>query len=143
MSSVLILHILAAFVWLGCVLTETVFERVGDGSEVIRRFIAEAHWRIDVFVEIPAFVVVALTGAYMAAVLPSSPGIMIMMTAGLIAVGISVYCTYLVRERLRAAEAGEASLWFELDHQLHRCGAVVLIGVLVALSAGVSLFVAG
>jgi len=143
MSSVVFLHIVDALIWFGCVLTEMVFERVGDGSETIRQFISEAHWRIDLYVEIPAFVVVLFSGGHLAGVLSWTPAVVVMIVAGLIAVGVNVYCVVLVRRRLAAAQANDSSLWFEIDHSQHRWGAVVLVAQLVALAAAATMFGAG
>jgi hypothetical protein len=143
MNAVLFLHILAAFVWLGCVLAESVIERAGDGSEIIRRFVSQAHWRIDLIVEIPAFVIVLLTGAHLAFAFPFTPAIAGMTIAGLVAVGLNLHCVGLVRRRLKAAEAGDYARWLELDHRQHLYGAIVLIAILVALAFGASLFLGG
>lgn len=143
MSSVLFLHIVAALIWFGCVLTEAVLERVGDGSETIRQFISEAHWRIDLYLETPAFVVALFSGGHLAGVLAWTPAIAVMVVSGLIAAGANVYCVVLVRRRLAAAQASHSSLWFEIDNRLHRWGAVVLVAQLAALGAAATMFTAG
>jgi hypothetical protein len=48
----------------------------------------------------------------------------------------NLYCVWLVFRRRDAAVAGDWSRFEALDHLQHTFGAVVLIGVLVALVAG-------
>lgn len=65
---ILIIHLLCAGLWLGCVLTEVLFERalLGQGRDA-ERTLAALRWRVDVWVEMPAFVAVALLGVLVAA----------------------------------------------------------------------------
>jgi hypothetical protein len=143
MTLVLFLHLACAFLWLGCVLVEGVFERVGDGSDATRLFISRAHWRIDRIVEIPAFSGVLATGAFMIAGVELSPLLLLKIAAGSLAIGFNIYCVVLVRSRLRAAEAGDFARWAVIDHSQHRHGAAVLAAMVVALAIGGYLFVAG
>ncbi|MGO9742101.1 MAG: hypothetical protein ACLPN5_11425 [Roseiarcus sp.] len=142
MSIAVFLHMLAAFVWLGSVLTEWVFERAGDGSDADRLYISRAHWRIDLFVETPAFALVLLTGLYLFGGAPPTALVGGMVGAGLVAVGFNIYRSYLVYIRLKAAEAGDFERWLAIDHQHNILGAVVLIAMLIALAIGASLFTA-
>ncbi len=47
---------------------------------------------------------------------------------------------WLVFLRAKAAEAGEWETFSALDHLQHKYGAVVLLGILVALGIGIYLF---
>ena len=143
MTAVLFLHMLCAFVWLGCVLTETVMERAGDVSTVVRRLVSRAHWRIDLLVELPAFLGVLLTGGYMVQFISMTPLLMLKIAAGLIAVGVNVYCVLLVGRRHAAAVGGNFGLWEAIDRRQHRYGAVVLVAMLFALAIGGHLLIAG
>ena len=143
MNVVLFLHVLFACVWVGCVLTQGVLERAGDGSDAIRLFISRAHWRIDQFVEIPAFVIVLLTGAHMWTAVNPNTLIAAMVLVGLVAIVINVYCVHLARMRLKAAEAGDFRRWVEIDGQLHVYGAVLLVAQVAALAIGGNIFVGG
>lgn len=65
MNSVLLpIHHCAVGVWLGCVITEALFERAllakGREQELI---LVELHKRVDLIVEIPAFMIVLISGA--------------------------------------------------------------------------------
>ena len=72
-----------------------------------------------------------------------SPLLLLKIAAGLLAIGFNIYCVYLVRERLKAGEAGDFVRWVALDHSQHRHGAVVFVALLAALGIGGYLFVVG
>ncbi len=62
MSTVLALHFGFATIWLGCVVTEALFERAllaGDRSAHLT--LADLHVRVDKFIEVPAILVVLMT----------------------------------------------------------------------------------
>lgn len=62
-TTVLLVHILLVGIWLGCVLTEALFERalLGKGREQ-EWILTRLHKRVDVWIEIPAFVGVLVSG---------------------------------------------------------------------------------
>ena len=55
MSLTLLLHLVFAGAWLGCILVEVLFEHGSGGGSDMRLFISKLHWRVDLFIEIPAF----------------------------------------------------------------------------------------
>jgi len=63
-SSLVFVHLLFVGIWLGCVLTEALFERAllgqGPAQELL---LAGLHKKVDLWVEIPAFTLVLLSGA--------------------------------------------------------------------------------
>lgn len=61
---------------------------------------------------------------------------------GLVAIAANAYCVLLVLRRAEAAGAGQWKEFSRLDHLQHRSGAVVLSGILIALSIGFYLHVA-
>jgi hypothetical protein len=134
------LHIVAVGVWLGCVLTEALFERalLGKGREQ-ELLLAGLHWRVDLIVEIPAFVVALLTGALMLQSATPSALLHAKIGFGLLAAAANVYCVWLVFRRLAHARAGRWAAFDRVDHLQHKFGAVVLVGIVVALSIGVYL----
>jgi hypothetical protein len=143
MTSLLLpLHIVAAGLWLGCVLTEALFERAllgqGPAHELI---LVRLHQRVDQIVEIPAFLAVLVTGGLMLAQAPLSALLAVKVGLGLTAVAANVWCVRLVFLRATAAERGEREAFARLDHAQHRYGAVVLLTMIGALVLG--LFAAG
>jgi hypothetical protein len=137
----LILHLLFVGIWLGCVLTEALFERAllgkGRAQELI---LVVLHKRVDLLVEIPAFLVVLITGGLLLA--GSGVGTLLQLKIGfaLLAIAANVFCVWLVFLRARAAENGDWTTFAALDHLQHKFGAVVLLGILTALGLGIYLF---
>jgi len=132
------LHIGFAFLWLGCVLTEALFERAMlAGDRASHKALANLHARVDLVVEIPAMLVVLVTGAllWMRA---GDYGVaeLVMIGAGAVALLANGYCVWLVFKRRSAAHAEEWDAFDRLDHLQHRVGAIVLLGLLVAIVAG-------
>lgn len=139
MSTALVaIHAVSAGLWLGCILTEALFERallpIGRDSQLT---LARLHVRVDKVVEVPAIIGVLVSGLLMFP-LSNRSGIAFqtMLAAGGIAIAANLYCVWLVFKRCDAAAAGNWQRFDALDHIQHKVGAIVLIGVLVALVAG-------
>lgn len=135
----LALHLVFASVWLGCILTEVLFERalLPKGPDA-RTTLAQLHVRVDKVIEIPSIVIVLITGAWLWIQSPVvNRGFYPMLVAGSVAIAANAYCVCLVFKRRRAANAGDWPRFDVLDHKQHKFGAVVLIGVLMALGAAI------
>lgn len=142
MNSVLLpMHLAFAGIWLGCVLTEALFERalLGKGREQELILVA-LHKRVDLIVEIPAFVVVCITGAFMFFTADTSSLLIVKMAFGLLAIAVNIYCIWLVFRRATAASAGHWDEFTRLDHLQHKFGAVVLFAIVIALVIGIYRF---
>jgi hypothetical protein len=128
-------------VWLGCVITEALFERalLGKGREQ-ELILARLHRRVDLFVEIPAFSVVLITGIFMFVGTSSGALLNTKIGFGLFAIAANIYCVRLVFRRATAAESDQWQEFSRLDALQHKLGAVVALGLLVALSMGVYLY---
>jgi len=72
-SLLLPVHLVSAGLWLGCVLTEALFERalLGRGRDA-ERILARLHKRVDLYVELLALVGVLITGVLMVRTAPPS-----------------------------------------------------------------------
>lgn len=136
----LTLHLIFVGLWLGCVLTEALFERalLGQGRDK-ERILSALHKRVDVFIEIPAFTLVLVTGVLLLAHAPASALLHAKLAFAALAIGANVYCVHLVFKRHRLAAQGDWPAFESVDHLQHRMGAVVLLGMLVALSLGLYL----
>jgi len=137
-TSILFFHVGFACVWLGCVVTEGLFERAllaGDRSAHL--VLADLHVRVDKFIEIPARLIVFFAGVWLW-FHAASNGVAFysMLTAGFIAIVANVYCVLLVFKRQGAAHAGDWDEFDRLNHLQHKIGAILLVGILVALVAG-------
>lgn len=139
-SMLLILHILFIGIWLGCVLTEALFERAllgqGRAQELL---LADLHKRVDVWIEIPAFIAVVVTGGMLLLQAAPSAWLHIKIALGLLAVVTNGMCVGLVFARAKAAHAGNWERFDRLDHVQHKLGAVVLLALLGALGVGLKL----
>ncbi|TNE42642.1 MAG: hypothetical protein EP347_00455 [Alphaproteobacteria bacterium] len=138
MTVLLPLHYGFAMLWLGCVITEALFERAllsGDRSSHL--LLADLHVKVDKFVEIPAMCIVTLSGIWLwrfAEVVGAA--FYTMVCAGCIAILANVYCVVLVFKRRDAAHNQDWAAFDILDHRQHKFGGLVLIGLLVALGSG-------
>jgi hypothetical protein len=137
----LVVHIVFVGIWLGCVITEALFERAllgkGRAEELI---LVGLHKRVDLIVEIPAILVVLITGGLLLTSASPSSELYTKIAFAFIAIVANIYCVWLVFRRAKAAEAGEWESFSALDHLQHKYGAVVLVFILVALGIGVYLF---
>lgn len=134
----LAIHLIFAAVWLGCILTEALFERAllaqGQAAHLT---LARLHVRVDNLIELPAIVVVLTSGlALLSQSLPQLPSFYVMALSGVAAIGLNLFCVRLVYKRRSAAEAGAWPEFARLDHIQHKAGAGVLVFVLAALIAG-------
>ena len=131
------LHLLLVGVWLGCVLTEALFERalLGQGPQA-QRLLARLHWRVDLWVEVPAFAAVVATGL---ALLPGQAWdgwLVFKLGCASLAVVANTWCVGLVARRQTHALAGDWTAFAAVDHRQHQVGALVLLGLLGAAVAG-------
>lgn len=137
-KGLLFAHLVSAAVWLGCILTEAVFERVllaGDRSS--HRALADLHVRVDLLVELPTLLLVLGTGLVMAiGSFPEAAWFRTMLASGAGAIGLNLFCIWLVIERRSAAAVQAWPRFARLDHLQHKAGAGVLLLVLVAFLAG-------
>ena len=140
MKILVAVHAVCASLWLGCVLTEALFERalLPKGADA-RLTLAALHVRVDKLVEIPAILGVAVSGVLMLG-LGRAGGFSfkLMVGAGLVAILANAYCVLLVLNRHAAVVKGDWARFEALDHKQHKFGAIVLVAMLVALGAGYS-----
>lgn len=136
MSSMTMVHVFAAGLWLGCILVEVFFERALAGRDDLRLLLATLHRNVDLFVELPAFLVVLASGALMIGAATPGVALYLMIGLGVIAVAANIHCLRLVLRRRRFALAEEWSKFERVDHLQHKVGAVVLVAVVAAMAVG-------
>ena len=136
--ALLALHFGFSTIWLGCVLTEALFERAllaGDRSAHLK--LADLHVRVDKYIEVPAILFVLITGAALWGSSSSTgSAFYTMLSAGLVAVAANAYCVWLVFRRRDPAQAESWDEFDRLDHLQHKVGAIVLVGLLASVIAG-------
>lgn len=129
------LHLVAVGVWLGCLATEIAFEKAMGTEAAIRQWVSALHDKVDRWVEGPAFVAVAISGAVLLGRTPWTPGLAIKVALGLGAVIANVWCLHLVLARQRAARAGIGPAWVDIDRRQHKWGTAVVVLLLATLLA--------
>jgi uncharacterized membrane protein len=140
MKILLPLHLLFAGVWLGCVLTEALFERalLGKGRQQ-ELILVELHKRVDLIIETPAFVAVLVSGILLYFQAEADWLLHTKIGIGLLAVATNVYCVRLVFLRATAAKLGVWKRFSHLDKQQHLYGALVLVALLVTAGIGLTM----
>lgn len=133
----LVWHLVCVGAWLGCVLTEALFERAMLSMGLpAHRPLANLHWRVDLWIEIPAFGGVLASGVCL--VLQSGGGIDAMLRAkvvvGTLAVALNLWCVGLVWRRRARSAVGDQAGFARIDQAQHRWGAGVLLALLSALA---------
>jgi hypothetical protein len=136
MSGLVNIHVLAAGLWLGCVLVEVFFERALAGRDEHRLLLGRLHRNVDLFIELPALLAVLASGALLIGAAAPGAALYLMIGLGVIAVAANIYCLLLVLRRRRLALAGDWSGFERADHLQHKVGAVVLVAVVAAMAAG-------
>jgi hypothetical protein len=101
--------------------------------------LANLHKRVDLFIEIPAFIGVTVTGAWLLGQAMPSLWLYIKVAMAIVAVVANAICVWLVFERAAAAQADNWERFDRLDKVQHQLGAVVLLGMLGALGFGLAL----
>mgnify|MGYP003592089876 CR=1 FL=1 len=131
------LHAVLAGAWIGVVLVEALVERalLGQGRDK-DLLLARLHWRIDKLVELPLLVAVAVSGAKLLRGMPLDGLLRAKLACAALAIFANLYCIWLVRLRLKMAEAGAWELFAMIDRRQHQVGAVVLLGLLAATGLG-------
>jgi hypothetical protein len=89
-------HLVALCLWGGCVLAESVVE-LAAVDDVGRVHATRVHFWIDVLVELPLIAAVLTTGVLLAGrSWPPSSLLATKMAAGLVGVGVNLYCAVMV-----------------------------------------------
>ncbi len=138
---VFIFHLIFIGIWVGCVLTEALFERAllgkGRDKEII---LCALHKKVDIFIEVPAFIIVAITGAILSSSTNFTPLILTKITFGILAILVNIYCVFLVFKRADSAKAENWINFEKLDHLQHKAGALVLMFQVFAIICGAMVF---
>jgi len=130
-----LVHLLSLGIWIGCIATETVVEHSVQ-DEHARDYVARVHWPIDLYVEVPAFMLVALSGLMLWR--QSQPDLLLTVkaAAGVAGVFANAACVWIVCARARARTAANQAAYRRLDDAQHKFGAVLVALLAIALGLG-------
>ncbi|MGO9359786.1 MAG: hypothetical protein ACLP1D_19330 [Xanthobacteraceae bacterium] len=95
------------------------------------------HWPIDLYVEAPAFILVAISGAVLWRSASIDRALVLMAVAGLLAIACNAVCVWVVHARRQARRRGDASAYARLDDLQHKLGAVLVLFIALALALGI------
>ncbi len=110
MRPALFFHLLCLGTWLGCLLVEGVIEARARGDRELLRAVSRLHRSIDLFVEIPAFSGVLISGLVLSLDARWSGALIAKVVLGSFAILVNVACLWPVFRRARAAEADDLLL---------------------------------
>lgn len=101
------IHLFFVGCWLGTVCVEGVVEWRAAKDDKLS-IIGSWHYYIDIFVEIPTFTIVLITGTILTARLPEISGLSLLkITLGLIPVIVNIWCVWPVMMRKKYLGAGK------------------------------------
>lgn len=106
MNPLLILHVLAVGVWIGVIIAETVIELDGKQDDSSHIKASKLHFLTDIWVEIPAFTTVLITGGLMLTKTHFSGLFLLKLLCGLFAIAANIVCVYGVFIRNKHARVG-------------------------------------
>jgi hypothetical protein len=124
-------HLILLSMWGGVVLAETVIEAAGV-DEASLRAAARLHYRIDVFVEVPLLGAVLATGAVLTSrAWPPVPLLAAKIAAGLVVIGINLWCVGVVVARHRRLD--DAAALVKLSRHVRLAGLGTPLAVFAAI----------
>lgn len=141
MDALLFTHLLAIGIWTGCVLTETVMELAEQHKPPQETDIAAFHWKIDMFVEVPAIAVALCTGLVLASVAPNDPLVHAKIALGLIAATGNIASVVLIYKRNQAHINKDWVRYKKFDVLHAKIGKVFLVILACTLGLGSHLLV--
>lgn len=137
MSPLLTLHLLAIGIWLGVVGAEFVIEFDGMKSREARLRAAQLHYLTDIWIEVPAFTIVLLTGVLMLTPEHLSGLFLIKIIFGLAAILFNLVCVIAVMRRKKYAVLNQIEA-MDKNETLMKIGGLVIPTFLIAL--GISIY---
>lgn len=100
------IHVCVFCFWLGIIAVETLIERQRFMGRQETLNAAQYHYQIDVYLEVPAFIILLLTGMMMLDPNQLSGWYLVKVICGVMAVGINAWCVLPVIQRKNAADVG-------------------------------------
>lgn len=130
------LHVAAIAFWIGVVGAEFVIERSRAASKPHGYAVAHNHFWIDMLLEVPAVLLVLLTGALLLKDTPMTPLLAVKVGAGLVAAAANLACVIPVTRRRRAARDEALHSVIRHSRSIDRLSALGLPAAALALLLG-------
>lgn len=130
------IHLIGIAFWFGVVSVELILERTRAKSREAGYAAARNHYWIDLFLEIPAFLVVLTTGIFMVQTMTLSGILQIKIIAGLLAIASNAVSVIPVVLRKRAADADRLSDVIRYSRFIDLTGVVGAPAAIIALAIG-------
>ncbi|MCG8610502.1 MAG: hypothetical protein MI864_08200 [Pseudomonadales bacterium] len=137
MDTIFIIHIAAVAFWFGLVGAEFVIERSRAETVPHGFAVARNHYYIDLFLEMPTFIVVLVTGAILMSHAALTSLLITKMCAGLVAVISNFICLYPVIKRKLAADQEDLKAVIAYSKQIDRISVLALPAGFIALIIGI------
>ncbi|MGB1465668.1 MAG: hypothetical protein ACPG8O_04820 [Alcanivorax nanhaiticus] len=135
------LHLFGVAFWLGVVGVEFLIERRRALSREHGYLVARLHERIDLCLEMPAFLLVLVTGLLMLDMDRLSGVYLIKVLAGMLAVGGNLLCLWPVIRRKLAADRGDLQAVIDNSAVIDRISVIAIPAGLLAFACGVWLVI--
>lgn len=135
-SWLLSIHLFAAAFWFGVLGVEFILEQGRTRSREHGYVVADIHYKIDMFLEMPAFVVVLITGLMMLDPNKLEGIYLLKVCAGLFAVSANVYCLYPIIKRKLAANTNDFQALVRYSYIVDKISLVAVPAGFVALFCG-------
>ena len=125
MTILLTLHLLALGIWVGVVGAEFAIEFDGMKDDESHIRASKLHYTTDIWVEIPAFMTVLITGLLMLNEDHLSGLFLYKVIFGLLAVAFNIVCVYAVFKRRKYAMSGDIEGMKSVDPVMKLGGAII------------------
>lgn len=130
----LLIHQLAVGAWIGCVLTESVFEitigRKGKAEQVV---LSQLHSRIDVFVEIPLMLAVVVSGLGLLVSVDYSNSLAVKLVFAALALITNFWCYLIIRRRSQEISQNNWQGFEGFNLKLRCIGSLIPLGIIPAV----------
>lgn len=136
MSGLLGLHLLALGIWIGVVAAEFVIEFDGmkDNASLVKA--AKLHYLTDIWIEVPAFSAVLITGLLMLEADHLSGVFLFKIIFAVLAIFFNIICVCAVAKRRKFALRGDAAGMKSTD-RLMRFGGLIIPTFLIAFALSI------
>lgn len=135
-SLIVAIHLFAAALWIGVLGAEFILEQGRTRSREHGFTVADIHYKIDVWLETPAFCVVLITGLAMLDPSRLSGLYLLKVSMGLLAVSGNILCVYAIVRRKVAADARDFAGLVRYSVMVDKLSAVSVPAGFVALFCG-------